>query len=171
MAIRALRTSRLDGVSFSWLCRLAEQCIIHGHRRFTAGKRSRDRESVGHAPSGEGVDFVALIAASMTTPSQAAVRSERQERLDEALTMLPEEHRETLRLRYGEGLATGEIAVRLNKSDVAVRVMLTRIVHRLRDLLDPGERILTASHKLHSSRFPVLRVEYFFRHFMRVWCS
>ena len=137
VAIRALRATPPAGDPFGWLCHLAEQCIIDGHRHFSAGKRAADRERAGNAPAGEGADLVALIAASMTTPSQAAVRSERQQQLDDALATLPDDQREVLRLRYGEGLATAEIAARLNKSDVAVRVLLTRIVQRLRDLLDP----------------------------------
>jgi RNA polymerase sigma-70 factor (ECF subfamily) len=137
VAVRILRAAPVDGDSFGWLCHLAEQCIIDGHRRFTAGKRAADRESGGRGTPDGGVDLVALIAASVTTPSQAAVRSERQQRLDGALATLPEEHRAVLRMRYGSGLATGEIAARLNKSDVAVRVLLTRIVQRLRDLLGP----------------------------------
>jgi RNA polymerase sigma-70 factor (ECF subfamily) len=141
VAIRALRAAPPDGEAFGWLCHLAEQCIIDGHRHFSAGKRAADRERAGSAPegAGAGADLVALLAVSMTTPSQAAVRSERQQRLDDALATLAEEQREVLRLRYGEGLATGEIAARLNKSDVAVRVLLTRLVQRLRDLLDPGD--------------------------------
>ncbi|MBN9121022.1 MAG: sigma-70 family RNA polymerase sigma factor [Planctomycetes bacterium] len=139
VAIRALRASPPDGDPFGWLCHLAERCIIDGARHFSAGKRAADRERAGHAPDGAGADLVALIAASVTSPSQAAVRSERQRRLDAALAALPDEHREVLRLRYGEGLATAEIAVRLNKSDVAVRVLLTRVVQRLQELLGSGE--------------------------------
>ena len=78
---------------------------------------------------------------SMTTPTQAVVRNERQSRLQEVLASLPAEHREALRLRYVEGLQTKEIARRLNKSDVAVRVLLTRLVRRLQELLGPGEGV------------------------------
>ena len=139
VAIRALRGSPPEGDAFGWLCRLAEQCIIDTARHFSADKRDVDREQSGkRTPEGDR-DLIALIAASLTTPSQAAVRSERQRRLDDALAVLPEEHRETLQLRYAEGLSTGEIATRLNKTDVAVRVMLTRIIQKLRDLLDPAE--------------------------------
>jgi RNA polymerase sigma-70 factor (ECF subfamily) len=139
VALRALRSARSEGDTFGWLCHLAEQCLVDGYRRHTAGKRDAARESAGTAPSGEGADLVALIAASVTTPSQATLRSEQRQRLDEALVALPGDHREALRLRYELGLATGEIAERLNKSDAAVRVLLTRIVQRLRELLDPGD--------------------------------
>ena len=141
VAVKALNESLPDGGDpFGWLCRLAEQCIIDGHRHFSAAKRASDRERPGNVPSGGGdADLIALIAASVTTPTQAAVRNERQRRLDEALAALPKEQREVLRLRYGEGLATREIAARMNRTDGAVRVMLTRVVQHLRELLDPGE--------------------------------
>ena len=141
VAVKALREPPPDGADpFGWLCRLAEQCIIDGHRHFSAAKRAADRERPGNAPAdGGGADLVAMLAASMTTPSQAVVRNERHRRLDEALAALPDEQREVLRLRYGEGLATREIAGRLHKTDGAVRVMLTRTVQHLRELLGAGE--------------------------------
>jgi RNA polymerase sigma-70 factor (ECF subfamily) len=125
---------------FGWLCHLAEQCIVDSHRHFAAGKRAAARERPGNVPAGEGSqDFVALLAASMTTPTQAAVRDERADRLREAVADFPEEHREALRLRYVDGLPTKEVAERLNKTDVATRVLLTRLVRRLQELLGPGE--------------------------------
>ena len=128
---------------FSWLCHLAEQCIVDGHRRFAADKRDAGREVPGNVRVGEASqDLVALLAASLTTPSQAVVRDERQRRLQEALVSLPDEQREALRLRYGEGLSSKEVAGRLNKSDVATRVLLSRVVQKLQDLLGPGEASL-----------------------------
>jgi RNA polymerase sigma-70 factor (ECF subfamily) len=139
VVVKALRLAPTNVEDwFRWLCHLAEHCIVDEHRRFTAGKRATDRERSGNALSEEdGQELVALLSASMTTPSQAVVRNERQRQLDEALATLPDDQRELLRLRYGEGLATRDIAIRLNKTDGAVRVLLTRIVQRLRDLLAP----------------------------------
>ena len=105
-----------------------------------AAKRASGREQPGNVAAGEGSqDLIALLAASMTTPTQAVVRDEREERLRAALATLPDESREALRLRYVEGLATKDVAARLNKTDVATRVLLTRLVHRLQELLAPGE--------------------------------
>ena len=50
---------------------------------------------------------------------------------------LPAESRDALRWRYVDGLPTKEIAGRLNKSDGAVRVLLTRTLHKLQELLGP----------------------------------
>jgi RNA polymerase sigma-70 factor (ECF subfamily) len=52
-----------------------------------------------------------------------------------ALDTLPEDQREALRLRYLVGLPSKEIAVKLGKSDGAVRVMLTRGLSRLQALM------------------------------------
>jgi RNA polymerase sigma-70 factor (ECF subfamily) len=144
VAIKALRelpqTDLGDRNPFGWLCHLAEQCVIDAHRHFTASKRAAGRELPGNVPAGEGSqDLIALLAASMTTPTQAAVRDEREIRLRTAIATLPEEHREALRLRYVEGLSTKEVAARLKKSDVATRVLLTRLIHRLQELLDSDE--------------------------------
>jgi len=144
LAVKALRelpkTDLTTFDPFGWLCHLAEQCIVDDHRHFTAGKRAADRETSGNVPVGEdGQDLVALLTASMTTPTQAVVRSERERRLNEALATFPDDHREMLRLRYGEGLSTKDIAEKMNKTDVAVRVLLSRLIHRLQEMLEPGE--------------------------------
>lgn len=121
---------------FGWLCHLAEQCIVDDHRHFAAGKRASGREVPGNIRIGDGSqDLVALLAASLTSPSMAVVRNERQRRLLEVVAGLPEEHREALRLRYGDGLPTKEVASKLGKSDVATRVLLSRLVQQLQEQL------------------------------------
>jgi RNA polymerase sigma-70 factor (ECF subfamily) len=71
----------------------------------------------------------------MTTPSQVFSRNAREERLLEAMGKLPEEQQTALKLRYIENLPSKEIAERLGKTDAAVRVMLTRSLKRLHELL------------------------------------
>jgi RNA polymerase sigma-70 factor, ECF subfamily len=122
---------------FQWLCHLAEQCVIDGHRRFAADKRDARREVSGNVRIGEASqELNALLIASMTSPTQAVVRNERQRKIDEALAAMPREHREILRMRYQEGLSTKAIAQRLGKSHGALRVLLTRLVRRLEVLVD-----------------------------------
>jgi RNA polymerase sigma-70 factor (ECF subfamily) len=74
----------------------------------------------------------------MTTPTQGAVRHENERNLRAAIATLNEEQREVLRLRYAEGTPTKDIAKRLKKTDVAVRVMLTRLIQQLQELLGAG---------------------------------
>jgi RNA polymerase sigma-70 factor (ECF subfamily) len=49
------------------------------------------------------------------------------------------EQREAVQLRYFEGMPSKKIAERMGKTDGAVRVMLTRSLGRLQELLAAGE--------------------------------
>jgi RNA polymerase sigma-70 factor, ECF subfamily len=138
-AVRALPTTDLgDREPFSWLCQIAERRIIDLHRRFfDAQKRDAGREvalGAGGSETGQ-VGLINMLVASMTTPSKAFSRNAREMRLQEALAKLPDEQREALRLRYVENLPSKDIAEKLGKSDAAVRVMLTRSIKKLQELL------------------------------------
>ena len=82
-----------------------------------------------------GEELIDLLVASITSASQAFSRDQRHIRLSDALSSLPADTREALRLRYADGLPTKEIALKLGKSDGAIRVMLTRSLARLQQLL------------------------------------
>jgi RNA polymerase sigma-70 factor, ECF subfamily len=141
-AVRSLAGAAIsERDPFGWLCQIAERKIIDLHRRFfDAQKRDAGREVPLSAPSGsdseaQNAGLINMLVASMTTPSQAFSRNAREEKLFEALGALPEDQREALRLRYIENLPSKQIAERLGKSDAAVRVMLTRSLKKLQDLL------------------------------------
>lgn len=123
---------------FGWLCSHCERRIIDAHRKyFGAQKRSGDREVAidRKQAGGDQPALIDLLAASMTSPSKAFSRDQREFRLLESLEQLSEENRTALRLRYVEGLSTRDIAEQLGKSDVAVRVMLSRSLDRLQSIL------------------------------------
>ncbi len=126
---------------FNWLCQVAERRIIDAHRRFFGSqKRDAAREVSLNAPGGGSTStsrpgLINLLVASMTSASAAFSRDQKQMRLLTALEKLPEEHREALRLRYLENLPSKEIAERLGKTDGAVRVMLTRSLAKLQQIL------------------------------------
>lgn len=138
-AVRALPSVELgDRDPFSWLCQIAERRIIDLHRRFFgAAKRDAAREvPLGSSGAdGEPAGLINLLVASMTTPSKAFSRNAREARLLEALAKLPDEQQTALRLRYIENLPSKQIAEQLGKSDAAVRVMLTRSLKKLHELL------------------------------------
>ncbi|MEZ6122491.1 MAG: sigma-70 family RNA polymerase sigma factor [Planctomycetaceae bacterium] len=123
---------------FSWLCHLAERRIVDAHRHyFGAQKRSAGREralDAGTGNDGEG-GLVNLLVKSMTTPSAAFSRNAREARLYAAMEELTEEQRTAIRMKYLENKPSKEIADALGKSDAAVRVMLTRTMRVLHDLL------------------------------------
>lgn len=127
-----------DRDPFSWLCQLAEHRIIDAHRKLVAAqKRSADREVAAPALAGDTQrgGFIDLLVASMTTPSGALTRNQREYRLLEALKNLPEESQKALRLRYVDGLPSKEIATQLGRTDGATRVLLTRSLSKLQELL------------------------------------
>ena len=53
----------------------------------------------------------------------------------QALETLAPDAREALKLRYVEGLPSKEIAARLGRTDGAVRVLLTRSLQKLQEIL------------------------------------
>ena len=139
-AIRALPTAELgDRDPFSWLCQVAERRIIDLHRHFFgAQKRDAGREvplGSDRGSDAQPAGLINLLVASLTTPSQAFSRNAREARLLEALAKLPQEQQSALRMRYIENLPSKQIAERLGKSDAAIRVMLTRSLKRLNELL------------------------------------
>lgn len=138
-AIQALPSYELGTRDpFGWLCDLAERRIVDAHRRhFGAQKRDAAREQQGHSDDPARAGLLNLLIASMTTPSAVFSRNARAHLLVDAMARLSEEQRTALRMRYGQGLPTKEIATHLGKSDGSVRVMLTRALDKLGELLPP----------------------------------
>jgi len=131
-----------DREPFSWLCQVAERKIVDAHRHhFEAKKRDAKKERALDArPSGGNeLGLVNMLVKSMTTPSAAFSRDARERRLYEAMGNLKEEQREAIRLKYLENKPSKEIAEALGKSDAAVRVMLTRAMRQLHELLAESE--------------------------------
>lgn len=143
-AVRSIASVNLsERDPFGWLCQLAERRIIDAHRRyFDAQKRDAGREVPLGSPGGDSqhAALIDFLVASMTSASKAFSRNEREIKLYAALESLPIDQREAIRLRYVEGLPSKEIAERLGKTDGAVRVMLTRSLNRLQQLLGDDPR-------------------------------
>lgn len=145
-ALAGLATAPLDRYTpLEWLQELCRRRVIDAHRfHFGAQRRDAGRAQSMHAAGDDGSGgFEALLAASVTSPSAAFSRDVRLGRLHQAIDGLPDEARAAVRLRYGQGLPTKEIAARLGKSDVAVRVLLSRTVRALEQRLEdvrPTER-------------------------------
>jgi RNA polymerase sigma-70 factor (ECF subfamily) len=136
-AIRSLDKAPLDTWDpLHWLFQICERKIIDAHRRhFESQKRNAAREASIPDGSEEAGGLANLLAASMTTPSAAFSRDQRQLRVLAAIDTLPEDQREALRLRYLVGLPSKEIAQKLGKTDGAVRVMLSRSLGKLQEML------------------------------------
>jgi RNA polymerase sigma-70 factor (ECF subfamily) len=136
-AIRSLDKAPLaEWDPLHWLFQVCERKIIDAHRKFF---ESQKRNAAREASIPDGSEMAGglgnLLAASMTTPSAAFSRDQRQLRVLAAIDTLPEDQREALRLRYLVGLPSKEIAQKLGKTDGAIRVMLSRSLAKLQEML------------------------------------
>jgi len=125
---------------FGWMCRICEQRVVDAYRRFYgAAKRDAGREvSADGAGGGKSQAGIAnMLVASMTSPSGVFSREQKHLKMLQALEDIPEEQREALKMRYFDGLGSNEIAERLGKSHGAIRVMLSRSLTKLQDILGP----------------------------------
>ena len=104
-----------DSASFyAWLVAIARFKIAEAERAVRAGKRARE-EPLELDPAQTG-----------TSPSAGAMRAERDGLLRAALEELPQGQAEALRLRYLEGLPLPEVAARMQRSEAAVKALVTR---------------------------------------------
>lgn len=130
---------------FSWLCQQAERRIIDEHRKhFGAQKRAAHREVAIHgiSPNNSG-SLEDMLAASFTTPSEALSKARKEYHLLSAINELPVIAQTAIKLRYMQGLASKDIAERIGKSDAATRVLLSRSLKRLQELLFNNDEFQT----------------------------
>jgi RNA polymerase sigma-70 factor (ECF subfamily) len=121
---------------FGWFCELADRRIIDEQRKFKAQKRDSSKEVGIHAKPNEDVGLVNLLVASITSPSRAFSRQQKEFHLLEAMGQLPKTQQQVLDLRYAKGKSTKQIADEIGKSDGATRVLLTRSLKKLREIMD-----------------------------------
>ena len=75
------------------------------------------------------------------SPSKSLRRGERFDRFQEALDGLPPDYREAVYLVRIEGLKVKEAADRMNRSPKAIKHLLARALHQLKDLLGDTESL------------------------------
>ncbi len=133
--------SSLDSAPFDqyepmqWLQQIARRRVVDAHRfHFGAKRRDAGRQRSIHVANPAGTAAFGLeqmLVASMTSPSAALSRDIRMVRMQEAIEELSDEQKQSIRMRYVEGLPTKEIAAKLGKTDVAIRVLLSRSMRLL----------------------------------------
>jgi RNA polymerase sigma factor (sigma-70 family) len=125
----------------AWLFQLTRRRISDAHRfHFGAQRRSQGRVvSIDGEGGDEKMSLQELLVSSITSPSMVVSRNFRLNRVQLALAELGEEISTIIRLRYVDGLSTSEIAERLHKSDVSIRVTLSRSLKKLSDTLGQQE--------------------------------
>ncbi len=107
----------------AWLRRVAYHKCVDLHRRSARRSAVPMEEATGM-----------LLEDERLSPDQVALRHENSEVLHLWLNQLPEHYQTIVRLRFANGMRSTEISQILNKSEGAVRVMLSRALNILRGL-------------------------------------
>lgn len=129
-AIESETLPRLDeSKQRTWLWTVAHNKATDHYRRI----RRRPTFSMGL----EEVEEV-LSDDETSAPEVVALRQETYAELRAHVSSLPELQQEILRLRFARGLKCSEIAQQLNKSNSAIRTMLSRSLNLLRDIYRQG---------------------------------
>jgi RNA polymerase sigma-70 factor (ECF subfamily) len=102
-------------------------------------KRSVRRERSLDDSQGGGVPLKQELDAGHSSPSQKAIRGEEAQRLAQALTALPSDQREAVRLRHLEGWALADIAQHLGRTPAATAGLIKRGMQSLRRRLHSDE--------------------------------
>jgi len=125
-ALKQLELSRLsEEKQLAWLQRVAYYKFVDHHRR------AMSRPAVSLQAIAE-----TLLADEGQSPDQLVLRNEEDALLRKQLGQLPEHYQMILQLRFANGLRCAEIASRLNKSEGAVRMLLSRALNTLREIYE-----------------------------------
>lgn len=134
---------KFAGASLLWLRQITEQTLIDLHRRHLGAKKRSAGREVSLAAKGVGettsLSLAAVLASGDSSPSHAAIRQERRDRLNDALDQMDAVDREILALRHGEELSNVEAAELLGLSPTAASNRYIRALKRLKPLLKPLE--------------------------------
>jgi len=134
---------RTPGAPFYlWLRGVAANVLLELHRRHLS-TQMRDARRELPLPGGPPLDASSQVLAwhladSATSPSNAAMKAERQLRLQQVIDRLPVGDKEVLALRHFEQLTPSETAQVLQISEKAAGMRYVRALKRLRDELAAG---------------------------------
>jgi RNA polymerase sigma-70 factor (ECF subfamily) len=110
--------------------------LLNVVRRYATGKRDISRErSLAADVEHSSARLAQFLAAEQTTPSQQAVRNENAGKLAAALAKIPESQRQAIVLKHFHNKPLAEIAVELERSELAVAGLLKRGLQKLRELM------------------------------------
>ncbi len=124
---------------FLWLRKITGQKLIDVHRRHLGAQARDARQEVclqqSRLPMASSVSIAAQLLGRLTTPTEAAMRAERRQVLQEALDRLDGIDREILSLRHHEDLSNQEAAQELGIDESAASKRFVRALQRLQKLL------------------------------------
>lgn len=115
-----------------WLRHILRNNVSSAHQQHLhTQKRSAGKETFQN-PKDSGPSLAEMATAETSSPSQRAMRGEASVFLASCLADLPETQQEALRLRYVEGFSLKEIALRMEKTEMAAAGLLKRGLQALR---------------------------------------
>ena len=129
---------------FLWLRMIVTQTMIDLHRRHLGAQMRDARREVSverHAfPQATSVSLASQLLGHLTSPSQAAMRAEVSDQLEQAIAQMDPIDREILALRHFEELTNNEVAQALNIQVKAASIRYVRALKRLQEVLSqlPG---------------------------------
>lgn len=131
--------ARADLPAYLWLRLVTAERLLALHRHHLGAQMRDAGQEVSLCPGGSPAasthSLANLLLGRLTSPTQAALRAERQLRLQEALNGMDPVDREILALRHFEELSNGEAAAVLGLSKTAASNRYIRALVRLKDLL------------------------------------
>ena len=126
-AFQSVRNFQWQGEEsfFQWLGGISRNVILRIAKTSRRGKLQLPGRPTSSAPS----------------PSRILRREERFDRLQEALSKMPADYREVLRLSRMERMKIKEIAERMGRSEYAVKHLMARAVKQLRETFGDTESL------------------------------
>lgn len=131
-----------DGSFEAWLNTVVEHRLHDALRRLRRKKRGGDRRQIARAAAAESslVDLMALLSDQGISPSQCAAREEAIRAVKVGLAGLPTDQRVAIVHRYVEQQSIESTAEAMQCSPGAVRGLLHRAKHALREALGRSTR-------------------------------
>lgn len=137
-----------DSSLFVWLRLISTQTLIDAHRRHVGAQMRDAGREVHRVPSrnavATSVSLADCLLGHLTSPSQAAIREELGQQLQQAISTMSENDQEIIALRHFEELTNGEVAEALGIEVKAASIRYVRAIKRLKEVVDgiPGMKSL-----------------------------
>ncbi len=135
---------------FLWLRMIVSQTMIDVYRiHLGAQMRDADREIAIHGGSCSQTTCTSLaiqLVGNLTSPSQAAVRGEMTEQIEQAIAEMDTVDQEVLALRHFEELTNSEVAAVLGIQQKAASIRYIRAIKRLKEIMSHLPGFLSENH-------------------------
>ena len=124
---------------FVWLRLIVSQTLVDVHRRHLGAQKRDARLEIsihrGQDPPASSVSLADYLMGHLTSPSQAAMRSEAAAQLEQVVDGMDPIDREVLVLRHFEELTNSEVAEVLGLQQKAASIRYVRALKRLKEAL------------------------------------